>query len=182
MKQLTTLAMVVLTTALCYAQSGPAATNEVASGNHVLIAKVGSIDALPSAPMPQPVATTNNVLPATTAVIATATRREVSHREIMMWRGLTVATHAAAAFDAWSTRRSLSSGNGYERNPLMKPFANSAAIYPATQVAPLALDFVSRRMLRSENPVLRKLWWMPQTFSTAASIWVGVRNVHVANQ
>src|SRR5262249_36627708 len=57
-----------------------------------------------------------------------------------IWWGLTAAQHSAATFDAWSTRKSISSGNGYERNPLMKPFADSAAIYPVIQVVPLGLD------------------------------------------
>lgn len=98
-----------------------------------------------------------------------------------MWRGLVAVSHSAAVFDAWSTRNSLSQGHGYERNPLMRPFAGNGSIYAATQVAPVGLDFLSRYMLRRNNGLVRKLWWVPQTAFTAGSIWVGVRNVHVAN-
>src|SRR5215467_13740205 len=51
-----------------------------------------------------------------------------------MWYGLMAVSHAGAAFDAWSTRRAISSGYGQEANPFLKPFANSNAIYAATQV------------------------------------------------
>ena len=97
------------------------------------------------------------------------------------WFALTVAQHGSAAFDAWSTRQSLGSGNGYERDPLLKPFANSAAVYPALQVLPFGLDYLSSRMMRSQNTMVRRFWWLPQTVSTVGFVWNGARNLHVAN-
>jgi hypothetical protein len=108
-------------------------------------------------------------------------RSEPSQREITIWRGLLVAEHSAAIFDAATTRASLASGNGYERNPLLRPFANSPAIYPALQIAPVAFDFLSHAMMRSRSPLLRKTWWLPQATSIAASLWCGSRNIRVAN-
>lgn len=102
-------------------------------------------------------------------------------REMRVWKGLLVAEHSAAIFDAWTTRESLKSGNGYERNPLLKPFADSAAIYPMLQIAPVGFDFLSHRMMRSQNRFLRKTWWVPQLVSTGASLWCGSRNLRVAN-
>ncbi len=96
------------------------------------------------------------------------------------WWAFTAAQHGAATFDAWSTRQSISSGRGYERNPLMKPFADSAAIYPVIQVLPLGLDYLSRRMAQSRHSALRKTWWVPQTIATAGFVWSGVRNMRVA--
>ncbi len=96
------------------------------------------------------------------------------------WTALSLASHGAAAFDAYSTRASIESGRGYERNPLMKPFAGSALMYPAAQVLPLGCDYLSRRMMRSNNALFRHTWWLPQFVSTAGSAWVGVRNLHVA--
>src|SRR5262249_1817969 len=78
------------------------------------------------------------------------------------WLVMTAVQHSAATFDAWSTRRSISSGRGHELNPLMKPFAGSAAIYGAIQLAPLASDYLGRRLMSSKHPTLRKLWWVPQ--------------------
>lgn len=111
---------------------------------------------------------------------APATVERPSLRQVRIWETLLVAQHSAAAFDAWSTRQAITSGNGYERNPLMKPFANSAAIYPALQVAPAGVDFLGRRFMTSRHAFLRRTWWIPQTVSIAASLWCGARNVHVA--
>ncbi len=97
------------------------------------------------------------------------------------WIVLTALQHGSATFDAWSTRRSLASGNGYERNPLLRPFANSPAIYPAIQLAPLGTDWLSWRMARSSKPFIRKMWWLPQSVATAGFVWSGIRNLHVAN-
>jgi len=99
-----------------------------------------------------------------------------------LWWGLTVMQHAAATFDAWSTLRSTTSGLGYERDPLLRPFAGSPAIYPAMQVLPTGLDFLSRRMMRSSNSVVRKMWWLPQTAATVGFVWSGVRNIRVASR
>jgi hypothetical protein len=120
--------------------------------------------------------------PALLAASATSIRIEPSARELSVWRALVGVQHGAAFFDAWSTRQSIASGNGVERNPLLKPFAGSSAIYAATQISPTALDLLSRRMMRSANPVLRRTWWLPQTIATVGSILCGVRNIHVAQQ
>lgn len=103
-----------------------------------------------------------------------------SRGQIFLWRGLAVADHSAALFDSWSTRASLSSGNGYERDPLMRPFANSAAIYPMLQIAPFGADYLSHRFMRSNHVFLRRVWWVPQAASIGSSMWCGARNLHVA--
>lgn len=97
-----------------------------------------------------------------------------------LWLSLSIAQHASAAFDAWSTQESISSGRGYEQNPLLKPFAKSAAIYPVSQGLPIGLDYLSRRMRRSSNGFARKMWWAPQSVSTAVYIWAGTQNLRVA--
>ena len=97
-----------------------------------------------------------------------------------VWMTLVALQHGSAAFDAWSTRQALLSGNGYERDPLAKPFAGSAAIYPALQILPVGLDYLSKRMMRSPNVMVRRLWWIPQTVSTTGFVWSGARNLHVA--
>ncbi|PYY10226.1 MAG: hypothetical protein DMG61_22085 [Acidobacteria bacterium] len=104
-----------------------------------------------------------------------------SGAQTRLWRGLVIAEHSAALFDAWSTRKSITSGNGYERNPLMKPFANSSAAYPMMQIAPTGFDFLSHRMMRSNNAFLRRAWWVPQAASFVGSLWMGTRNIRVAD-
>jgi hypothetical protein len=114
-------------------------------------------------------------------IVRNSERRSPWPRIKREWILLTALQHGSATFDAWSTRQSLASGNGYERNPLMRPFAHSAAIYPAIQLAPLGTDWISWRMARSSKPLVRKMWWLPQTIATTGFIWSGIRNLHVTN-
>jgi hypothetical protein len=102
-------------------------------------------------------------------------RRE-AQRQRHIWLALSIAQSGAATFDAWSTRRVVSSG-GQEINPMLRPFAGNASLYAAIQVAPLALDYVSHRMMASEHGWARHTWWMPQAIGTAMSIAGGAVNL-----
>jgi hypothetical protein len=102
-----------------------------------------------------------------------------TERQKKVWYALTVASSGAAAFDAWSTRRAISGGYGTESNPFLRPFAGSGALYAATQVSPLVMDIIGRKMMTSRHSVLRKLWWLPQTAGTGMSLFAGVHNVGV---
>lgn len=177
------LAILILALPLCAEDAASLA--KVATGSSVASSKVEGVTA-PStlvssnaAPVLLP-ATPEPVRPAP-AMVVRSTAPERSRAALMTWQTLLVAQHSAAVFDAWTTRKALTSGNGYERDPLMKPFANSATIYPATQVAPLLFDFVGYRMMTSRNRYLRHTWWLPQAVSFAGSIWCGSRNLRVAN-
>ena len=97
------------------------------------------------------------------------------------WLALSIVQHGAAAFDAYSTRDAISHG-AVENDPLVRPFANSPAIYAASQVSPLVLDLVARRMQRSDISFLRRMWWLPQSAATASFVFCGVHNLHVANE
>ena len=106
--------------------------------------------------------------------VETATQRK-------MWFALMAVSHAGAAFDAWSTRRAISSGYGQEANPFLKPFANSNAIYAATQVSPAVMDYIGKRMMTSQNPWIRKLWWFPQVGGASMSFVAGAHNMGVVH-
>jgi hypothetical protein len=84
------------------------------------------------------------------------------------------AAHGAAGFDAWTTRRALQSPSAHERNPLMKPFAGSEAMYMATQGDVILPEFLMQR--------LPKKWkWVGYAWlAGAAGIHVafGVQNLH----
>jgi hypothetical protein len=98
------------------------------------------------------------------------------------WLALSIAAHGAAGFDAWSTRRVISSVPGaQEMNPLLRPFAGNGSMYAAVQVAPTILDFVSRKMMTSRHDFLRHTWWLPQAVSAVISISSGVHNVGIYN-
>jgi hypothetical protein len=96
------------------------------------------------------------------------------------WLALAFVEHGAAGFDAYSTRIAVGHG-AVEEDPLMRPFAHSPAIYASTQVGPVLFDLLARRMQRSEYPLIRKVWWMPQTLSAGVSIFSGVHNLNVAS-
>jgi hypothetical protein len=96
------------------------------------------------------------------------------------WVILSIAEHSAATFDAYSTRQAIAAG-AVEDDPMMRPFAHSPGIYAAIQVGPAILDFVARRMQRSQNSLLRRTWWVPQSAATGMFLFSGVHNMSVAN-
>ena len=100
-------------------------------------------------------------------------------RQRDIWYGLVAVGHGAAVFDSWTTRRAVSSGYGVEGNPLERPFAHSGAIYATTQVTPLIMDYVGRRMMRSSRTWVRKAWWIPQAANAGLSVGAGLHNYNV---
>jgi hypothetical protein len=102
-----------------------------------------------------------------------------SHKEKITWYSLMIATHTGAVLDAWSTRRALSRNFGREGDPLMRPFVHSGTIYLATQVTPLLMDILGRRMMTSERPWLHKLWWVPQSTMASVSFEAGIHNIRI---
>lgn len=168
-------------------------TDEVAKAPAVLFAKAfnhTSSDsivtlALPSAPEPKvnsearPASLRSEAEPL--APVRAAQPTGESPRQRKVWYGLVAAGHAAAGFDAWSTRRAISGGYGQEANPFLKPFANSNAIYAATQVSPAFVEFFGKRMMVSQNPWMRKFWWLPQAAGVSASLVAGRHNLGIAH-
>ncbi len=98
-----------------------------------------------------------------------------------LWYALTAAGSSAAAFDAWSTRRAISEGYGTEANPLLRPFSHSGAMYAATQVSPVVMDFIGKRMMFSQHKWMRSMWWVPQSAGTGFSVFAGVHNVRLVH-
>ena len=122
--------------------------------------------------------------PARAAYVKAAVKPETPRsfetpRKRAIWYGLMATEHGAAVFDAWTTRRALSSGYGVEGDPLQRPFAHSGAIYATTQVCPLVMDYLGRRMMRSGHPLLRRFWWLPQSASAGVSLGAGIHNYRV---
>lgn len=116
--------------------------------------------------------------PAAAGIISVMELQAEMRSKKRTWYALAAMQHGAAAFDAWSTRRAISNG-GRELNPLMKPFANSGAIYAATQIGPVLFDYLGKRMMTSRHPTLRRMWWLPQVAGTAASLFSGIHNLGV---
>ena len=108
------------------------------------------------------------------------TRERETSRERKVWYGLLLTSHAAAGFDAWSTRRAVAMGYN-EGNPLLRPFVNSNAIYVATQVSPAVMDYLGKRMMVSQHGWIRRMWWLPQVAGSGFSIGAGVHNVGIVH-
>jgi len=137
---------------------------------------------LPDAPLPvAPV----NIAPESAPFIKAANPYTVSvqdlraenRRKELMWRGLIIASSGAATLDAWSTRYTITHDGAQEMNPLLKPFAGNGSLYAAIQVAPVALDYVGRKMMYNRHNWVRRMWWAPQSASFAASLFCGAHNL-----
>lgn len=112
------------------------------------------------------------------AVKPAYTRPRETPGQRKMWYALTVTSHAAAAFDAWSTRRAVVMGYS-EANPMLRPFASSNAIYVATQVSPAVMDYLGKRMMVSQHKWIRRMWWVPQVAGSGFSIGAGAHNIGI---
>ena len=139
---------------------------------------------LPSAPEPRVKADPEPIAPNLAAQpflplkpVFTQPRETPRQREI--WYGLALAGHSGAAFDAWTTHRAVAGGYGQERNPFLRPFAHSNAIYAATQVSPAVMDYLGKRMMVSQHGWVRKIWWLPQTAGASISFVCGAHNLGV---
>ena len=158
----------------------PAANSDNNSKDGTLVA------ALPSAPVakvkaePEPISLRAAGQPFQ-PVKPVLTRPRETPRQRKIWYALTIAGHSGAAFDAWSTHRAVTGGYGQEANPFLKPFAHSNAIYAATQVSPAVMDFIGKRMMVSQNPWIRKLWWVPQVAGTSMSFASAAHNVSIVH-
>jgi hypothetical protein len=161
------------------AAAAPAAPSQPAALTPVPLAATESSSlSLPDAPTPMPVAAgrTNS---AKAIIFSVIDPQFESRRDHRMWLGLSIAQHTAAGFDAWTTRREISSGQAQELNPLLKPFAGNSSIYLATQVTPVALDFLAHHMMYSTHSWERHTWWVPQVLGTASSFAAGFHNLTV---
>ena len=137
--------------------------------------------ALPDAPAAKSEATAESssvaIKPFSNSAIKPAMERPLpTPRQQKLWYTFMAVGHSAAVFDAYSTRRAVSGNYGTESNPLLRPFSHSNAFYAATQVSPVVMDYVGRRMMTSSHPTLRKLWWVPQVAGASFSFGAGMHN------
>ncbi len=114
--------------------------------------------------------------PAAFRVAPPRNRKAVGRKRV--WLLLAFAQHGAATLDAYTTRQAIREGH-YELDPLMRPFAHSAAVYPAMQTESALFDFVGRRMMRSRIGWMRRVWWLPQSLATAGFVWSGFHNANL---
>lgn len=170
--------------------SSNAAVNEssllsapVAADASVQPATESNSAALPDAPVPAPAVNA----PSPMAFIKPGKPMTVSVGELLaenrhnerMWRGLAIASHSAATFDAWSTRRAITTAGAQELNPMLRPFAGNASLYAAIQVGPTLMDYAGKKMMYSKHTWVRRMWWVPQSASFVSSLFCGAHNLSV---
>jgi hypothetical protein len=158
----------------------PAATSDNNSKDATLTASLPSAPVAKVKPEPDPVALRAAGQPFQ-PVKPVLTRPRETPRQRKMWYGLMITGHGAAAFDAWSTHRAVTGGYGQEANPFLRPFANSNAIYAATQVSPAVMDFIGKRMMVSQHSLIRKMWWLPQAAGASFSFTAAAHNMSVVH-
>jgi len=91
--------------------------------------------------------------------------------------------HAAAAFtDTWSTQRYLDNciqpgRRCWERNLVTRPFQSHGKplAYVTTGLGVVGVSAIAHRMRRSDNRVIRRIWWLPQAALIGAHAW-GIHN------
>jgi hypothetical protein len=171
----------------------------VASAPVEVAAEAAGARSLPSMPVPKSTVEADGVSSRVSSSVAAAeavqpprvalpiqplkpayTRPRETRNQRIAWYALAVTGHGAAAFDAYSTRLAISGGYGTEGNPFLRPFANSSALYAATQMSPLVMDFIGKRMMVSQHRWVRRMWWLPQAAGSGFSIGAGVHNLGVA--
>jgi hypothetical protein len=158
----------------------PAVISDSATKESTLVASLPSVPAPKVKADPEPI-TPNMAAQPFLPVKPVFTRPRETPRQRKMWYGLAIAGHSGAAFDAWSTHRAVAGGYGQEANPFLRPFANSKAIYAATQVSPAFMDFLGKRMMVSQHGWVRKIWWVPQVAGASMSFVSGAHNVGVVH-
>jgi hypothetical protein len=158
----------------------PAATSDNNSKDATLTASLPSAPVAKVRPEPDPISVRAAGQPFQ-PVKPVLTRPRETPRQRKMWYGLMITGHGAAAFDAWSTHRAVTGGYGQEANPFLRPFANSNAIYAATQVSPAVMNFIGKRMMVSQHSLIRKMWWLPQAAGAGFSFTAAAHNMSVVH-
>lgn len=91
---------------------------------------------------------------------------------------LSTLTVLAAEFDAVTTYQGLKSGGAYEANPMMRPFARNASIFPVAGASALGVNFLGTRLKKSNHPKLGKAI---QIIWIGAHVAAGVSNIRLMN-
>ena len=159
--------------------SAPVVADTIADATVQPVAE-SSRAALPDAPVPAPAVNAPMALilakPSKSMTVSVGELLAENRRNQRLWKGLAIASHSAATFDAWSTRHAIAAG-AQELDPLLKPFADNASIYAAIQVGPALMDYAGRKMMYSRHSWVRHMWWAPQTASFVSSMFCGGHNL-----
>jgi hypothetical protein len=78
----------------------------------------------------------------------------------------------AKLMDYRQTERDFELGGFHERNPVLRPMlGHSAAMYAYGAAYAMGAAWVGHKMRTSRFGLVRKLWWLPQTYSIEQNVY-----------
>lgn len=87
---------------------------------------------------------------------------------------LSTLTVLAAEFDAATSYRAVNSGGAYEANPMLRPFAHNATIFPVLGASAVGVNYLSAWLKRSEH---KKLGTTLQVLCIGSHVVAGAANL-----
>jgi Domain of unknown function (DUF5658) len=84
----------------------------------------------------------------------------------------------AAEFDAATTYRAMNSGGVYEANPVMRPFAHNATIFPVLGASAMGVNLLAARMEKNGHGKLGKAI---QIICIGSHVVAGISNLRSRN-
>ena len=78
----------------------------------------------------------------------------------------------AKTMDYRQTERDFQMGGFHERNPVLRPMlGHPAAMYAYATAYAMGAAWLGHKMRTSRFGIVRKLWWLPQTYSIEQNIY-----------
>ena len=78
----------------------------------------------------------------------------------------------AKTMDYRQTERDFMLGGFQEHNPVLRPMlGHSAAMYAYGAAYAMGAAWLGHKMRTSRFGLVRKLWWLPQTYSIEQNVW-----------
>jgi len=78
----------------------------------------------------------------------------------------------AKAMDYRQTQRDFQFGGFHEQNPVLRPMlGHPAAMYAYGAAYAMGAAWLGHKMRTSRFGLVRKLWWLPQTYSIEQNVW-----------
>lgn len=92
---------------------------------------------------------------------------------------VSIALFSSAVYDTETTFACVNSGRCREANPVAAPFINSGrpATYGFLAGTSSGMLYFGYRLKKSDNPALRKVWWLPPVMSIVAHGATGSLNL-----
>jgi hypothetical protein len=91
---------------------------------------------------------------------------------------LSTLTVLSAEFDATTTYRAMNSGGVYETNPMVRPFAHNATIFPVLGASAMGVNYLASWMGKNDH---KKIGTALQIICIGAHVAAGASNLRSQN-